>query len=482
MKNASNNPFNANNVFIKAETESQYVTVPELPLEVNTIEAETVYISENEIFVTLAENIPNNELIIIDLVVNCLYQGAEYEWVLPVKFHAIAPSINIQEIYIENSYGSRINQFAKNADNNLVVVFSNQGEVDLQTLNVAISSSSEYITIDNNSNTIESIEKGNNSTVKFLVKTGNAQEITPVSIVIRASSGAYIYNMVYTKSINAADECNMTNETKTTAYANFYDSGGKNSPYYSNEYLKYTFLPKNENKKLKISFSSFDLEKNDNLSIYNGSQALTSLLLATLTGSDLPQDYEATNGQGALTFVFRSNAEVQNAGWVAVVYEMENYHNVSFVITDENHNPVTDAIIKFDGYKLAKNQFNVSLVAAGEYSYSVEKEGYLPHIETITIENEDKELTIKLINSSIENNHLSDFYAYPNPFSDIINIGGNSSQFNKVYISNMLGQRIKEIELNGKSSFTTDNLPQGIYIVTFERKDRKIETVKMIKR
>ena len=483
LKNLSSAPYDAQNVVIRVETESQYVTVPELPFEINDINAESIYISENELFVTIAENVPNNELIIINLLISCKYEGEDYECVRTVKFQTSAPTLYISEIYIESPYGTRLPQFDKNSVNNLVLVFDNNGKADLENLNVAISIPSNYMNISENFKFLEIIEKGNNAIVKFPINTGNPVETIPVSIVIRASSGAYKTENIYTNSIGSAINYHITNETIPTTYGNFYDSGGITAPYSANESLKITFLPKNEGKKLKVSFSSFNVEeKNDNLFVYNGTQALGSLLLATLTGSELPQDIEATNEQGALTFQFKSNAEIQYAGWAAIVYEAEKYYNLSFVITDEVNNPVTDAIITFDGYVLAKNQFNVSSIANGEYEISVKKAGYSTHKEKVKIENEDKELTVKLNNSSIENNSLSDFYTYPNPFNDIIYLRGNSSLINKVYINNILGQRVKEIILNGKSSFSTENLPKGVYFITFERIDGKIETVKMIKK
>ena len=483
LKNEALAPYSANNVSIKVESESQYVILPESPVLLGNIEAGTVYVSENDLFITIAENVPNNELIVLNLLITSEYNDKETVNEATVQFYTLAPTLEISDIYIESIYGVRESQYSVNSDNNLVIVFNNSGFMDLHNLNIAVSSASEHLSISNNATYIETIVKNNTATVKFVVKAGTPEAGTPASLVIRASSGEYLIEKFYTNRIGKSFDYYMADETITTAFANFYDSGGPNSVYHASESLKFTFLPKNNDKKLKISFSSFNVEENnDFLYVYNGTQALTSLLIATLTGSTLPKDIESTHAQGALTFQFKSNATIENAGWTAIIYEAKDYYNVSFSITDENNKPVTDATITFDGYKLAKNQNNISYVVSGKYSYSVKKEGYQTVSEIVTIENSDKELTIQLKTSSIENNHLSDFYAYPNPFSDIIYISGNSSLINKVYISNMLGQRVKEINLNGKSSFTTENLPKGVYMISFERFDGKVETLKMIKK
>lgn len=62
-----------------------------------------------------------------------------------------------------------------------------------------------------------------------------------------------------------------------------------------------TFVPVNPSDKVKISFSSFDVE--DLLSVYDG-PTTSSPLIATLNGNSLPADIVATGPGGELTFSF----------------------------------------------------------------------------------------------------------------------------------------------------------------------------------
>ena len=155
---------------------------------------------------------------------------------------------------------------------------------------------------------------------------------------------------------------------------------------------------------------------------------------------------------------------------VSVKINPENAGTVTgFEGAFDPNDKVTLSAIPNEGWKFLNWKKQETIVSnALEYSFTITED------VTLTANFESLE------NIKVES--LSETILYPNPFNDIIYISGNLDIINKVYISNMLGQRIKEIHLNGKSSFSTDNLPKGIYIITFERKDRKIETVKMIKR
>jgi len=302
------------------------------------------------------------------------------------------------------------------------------------------------------------------------------------------------------------------------------------------------------------------VHNNDYLKIYDSQGVSEDALLAQISGNDLPADFEATNENGALTFVFRSMTNSPTkSGWHAIIYEQQIYHNVLFVVTDEDENPVTGANIVFDGYLLAKNQFDVPLVQQGEYNcsvtgkyyndyfgtvavededvteyitlqfknetynvtfniiddqteepildativfdgelldsyfvenlkprtyqYSVSKDGYITVNQTITIDDKNEEIEVRLKDyNAIKDVEFANVILYPNPFSDVINLKCESSLVKKVIIENILGQKIKEIYLDGKTSFSTQNLPKGVYFITLERYDNESKTIKMVKK
>ncbi len=83
--------------------------------------------------------------------------------------------------------------------------------------------------------------------------------------------------------------------------------------------------------------------------------------------------------------------------------------------------------------------------------------------------------------SSISDNESNSLLLYPNPFENVINVNGAES-INKISIINPLtGIIIKEIYLNGKSQITTEELNQGIYILSVEKDNGEKIVYKMMK-
>jgi len=101
---------------------------------------------------------------------------------------------------------------------------------------------------------------------------------------------------------------------------NYYllDSGGEGN-YANNEEKIITLLSQVPNQKVKLVFQSFNLENNfDFLYIYDG-QSTSDPLIATLTGTTLPDSVWATNSTGSLTLRFDSDDRNTKPGFVAKV-------------------------------------------------------------------------------------------------------------------------------------------------------------------
>ena len=483
LKNVSFEPFDAHNVNVEVTSESSYISIHTENIVLGDIIAGSTYSSENDLIVTIAENVPNEEIIVLNLLITGEYEDETYSWDATIKFPAYAPSLVISEVYIENQYGAKMSYIDPNMGNSLVIKLSNLGKADLDVINLAVSTISQYLNINANTAEFEVLERENTVTSKIpLTTVGNAPQGTPVYFAVRASSGAFSSQELKVIPIKNPLSNFMANGSLTVSYVNFFDSGGKNGNYKNNENLKLTFIPQNEGNKINVNFLMFDTHIADILSIYDGTETTEEFLLGEFSGNDLPPNFEVTNEQGALTFTFKSTTNPPQTGWEAIVFEQIPYYNIFFEIQDETEKLITDAKIIFDGYVLAKNQFDVGLVMPGTYNFTVSKEGYLDIEETVEIIDSDCELILKLSNVSIneiENSRI--VYAFPNPFDDVINIGGNSALVNKVYINNMLGQRIREINLDGKSSFSTKDLPKGIFIIIFENFNKEFETFKMVK-
>ena len=130
---------------------------------------------------------------------------------------------------------------------------------------------------------------------------------------------------------------------------------------------------------------------------------------------------------------------------------------------------VEGATVTFDGDDYttdAAGEVVITDVVAGNYAYIVAKTGYETVNETVEV-NDDVTVPVLLTPSGVGNNVLSNLTAYPNPFSDKISIT-NAEMVKQVIVTNLIGQRVMDVTLNGEETINTGNLSSGIYLVTFE--------------
>lgn len=69
---------------------------------------------------------------------------------------------------------------------------------------------------------------------------------------------------------------------------------------------------------------------------------------------------------------------------------------------------------------------------------------------------------------------------YPNPFNDHIIIS-NAQPVRRVVITNLLGQRVMDVELNGNSTINTESLVQGMYLITLQGENGETLVRRMVK-
>jgi PKD repeat protein len=204
---------------------------------------------------------------------------------------------------------------------------------------------------------------GNPQTWYWEFEGGNpASSDEPNPVITYAVPGNYNVKLVTTRpgsadSLTRIDYITikpgylLNNGTYQVCDVLFFDSGGSNSSYNAHESATITFLPEVSHSRLKASFLEFDLENspdciNDRLWVYDGTDTLAPLA-GFYCGTVLPADILASNNSGALTFVFRSNGEIQGNGW-KILLECDS--NVGIETTQQEilqlfPNPVTDGRI-----------------------------------------------------------------------------------------------------------------------------------------
>lgn len=109
--------------------------------------------------------------------------------------------------------------------------------------------------------------------------------------------------------------------TNACASVAFTDTGGTSESYTDNESWVRTMTPNNPGLKLRVFFSSFNVELDwDFLYIYNGADEFyPSLTPDGLTGTSTPGIFNSTASDGSLTFKFYSDQGTVASGWNATV-------------------------------------------------------------------------------------------------------------------------------------------------------------------
>jgi hypothetical protein len=111
----------------------------------------------------------------------------------------------------------------------------------------------------------------------------------------------------------------MSTGTVTVTNGMFYDTGGADGSYTSNEDHVMTFEPAVPGQMLKFTFNFFDVESNyDYLHIHNGPDVNAPAFEGSpFHGTTSPGEIVATHESGAITFHFTSDGSVVKAGWAA---------------------------------------------------------------------------------------------------------------------------------------------------------------------
>jgi len=100
----------------------------------------------------------------------------------------------------------------------------------------------------------------------------------------------------------------------------------------------------------------------------------------------------------------------------------------------------------------------------------------------VTVDGEDVEEDVTLTHVGANASLLSIISVYPNPFSTSITLN-NVGKANRLVISNLIGQRVMDIQFNGseRETINTESLPSGIYMVTILANDNSKLVWKMVK-
>lgn len=139
-----------------------------------------------------------------------------------------------------------------------------------------------------------------------------------------------------------------TGNTKkvTTTVTRFTDNGGTVLNYTNSQFGRVVFSPTTTERKVKIKFTSLNLDGNTDVLVIRNGNLSTSPIIATLTGNshNLPLEFYSNHSSGELMVEFTADKENNAPGWLAEVTEV--------AVTDINSNNslTLDGINKYNGY------------------------------------------------------------------------------------------------------------------------------------
>ena len=285
-----------------------------------------------------------------------------------------------------------------------------------------------------------------------------------------------------------------------TNYAAFYDAGGKNNDYESNENYVLTFMPETKGKAIEADFVSFTVEPDpscdyDYLKIYDGSNT-SATLVGKYCGTSSPGKVTATNSEGALTFQFYSDSYVVDAGWEAIIKSVgavvvENY-TVTFSVKQENNEAIENVAVTFNSETINTDASGIAVFnevhSATHMAYSLSKEGFVDQSGNVDVEDADKTVDVQMaLATGVDNIAKDDVNIYPNPSQGVFNIdipNGLDSEKYTIKIYDILGSVVY-----AKSFVATTHVHEqvdisektkGIYFISVETQANTIINRKIL--
>ncbi len=154
-------------------------------------------------------------------------------------------------------------------------------------------------------------------------------------------------------------------------------------------------------------------------------------------------------------------------------------HKVLFVVSEGIYKRIKDAKITINNQTITTNGNGEAQISLpnGDYSFTVNVDGYDAKSGNFTVNNKNVKISVKLEKTSIDELISSSFKVYPNPTKGVFwVILDNPNTKADVKIYSPLGVLIKQQSVNGKKDIDISKLQAGVYLIRINNK-----TIKLIK-
>jgi len=158
-------------------------------------------------------------------------------------------------------------------------------------------------------------------------------------------------------------------------------------------------------------------------------------------------------------------------------------YTITFNVKNAGQQPIANAQVSVDGFSpVETNASGVATIDAadGTYAYTVTANDYVDYQNTFTVNGEDKQIEISMLAVSAEINEVSDIKLFPNPFTNEIRIS-EPYKVKRLVITNIAGQKVMDILLDGADRINTHSLSSGVYLIRIISHNDESVTFRMVK-
>ncbi|NHB67682.1 T9SS type A sorting domain-containing protein [Perlabentimonas gracilis] len=158
-------------------------------------------------------------------------------------------------------------------------------------------------------------------------------------------------------------------------------------------------------------------------------------------------------------------------------------YTVTFNVKDPGQQPIENAQVSVSGFSpVVTNASGVATIDAadGTYSYTITATNYIDYQSTFTVNGDNVQLAINMVAVSADLNEISDIKLFPNPFTNEIRIS-DSHKVKRVVITNIAGQKVMEVQLDGTDRINTQSLSSGVYLLRIVSHDGESAIYRMVK-
>lgn len=454
-----------------------------------TILTEETVLVEASFIVEFKNKFQDQQVVDFDLIViGKDSEDVEYEWISNFTVNVNAPELEFGDFWIENDdNGNSILDPGETGD--LFLIVKNNGHAFIEGLICTTDASSDMTF-----NSIDfpyELDALSNDTIKCNVSVLAdipIETVFPIGFQINAVDYDLYYAQLVDKEIIIGEIPVILitdDDTDILTTSLFYDSGGPDGKYGSDEYEDITIRSGIPGKKLSVNFIEFDTENNtyaggcyDHIDIFDGEDLSTLNLIGEYCNEEPPTIITSTNEAGALTFRFNSDGTVQFDGWEAELSLVDIRYDVKFIVVGPDDNAIDNAEVGFNNetkYTDADGEILFAeILPENDMPYLVTKDGYEDLNGTISVVDEGLVITAKLtLTIGIPMLKVEDLKIYPNPSNGVfyIEFDNPRNETCQVKVYDIMGSVIYNKQLKGSSVKDNINISEkakGIYFMSVE--------------